>query len=130
VIDFPEDRAAWDVGDQFLFGPSLLVNPVTSYKARARQLYLPGRADWYDAWTGAAHAGGRAIEAPAPYDTLPLFARAGAILPLGPTSSTRVRSRRIRSRSSSTQAPTDASRSTKTTASPTSTSAAPRPASR
>lgn len=84
VMDFPGDPQAREIGDQFLFGPALLVNPVTTYEARARQVYLPGAGPWYDAWTGVAHAGARAIDAAAPYDTLPLFVRAGSILPLGP----------------------------------------------
>jgi alpha-D-xyloside xylohydrolase len=62
----------------------MLVNPVTEPKARSRQVYLPESAGWYDFWTGAALAGGQTIEAPAPYDAIPLYARAGAIIPVGP----------------------------------------------
>jgi len=84
VMDFRGDASAREIGDQFMFGPALLVNPVTDYKARSRQVYLPGAAGWYDFWTGARLAGGKTIEAPAPYDALPLYVKAGSILPTGP----------------------------------------------
>ena len=61
----------------------LLVNPVTEAGATSRRVYLP-KADWYDFWTGAITTGGKAIEAPAPLDRMPLYVRAGSILPLGP----------------------------------------------
>jgi alpha-D-xyloside xylohydrolase len=83
VMDFPSDATAREVGDAFLFGPSLLVTPVTAYQARTRQVYLPV-GTWYDFWTGAALEGGRAIEAAAPFDRIPVHVRAGSILPLGP----------------------------------------------
>jgi alpha-D-xyloside xylohydrolase len=84
VMDFRADPRARQIGDQFLFGHALLVNPVMTYKARARTVYLPKGADWYDFWTGAWHAGGETLEAPAPYDSLPVYARSGSIVPLGP----------------------------------------------
>jgi alpha-D-xyloside xylohydrolase len=84
VMDFRNDPKARDVRDQFLFGRALLVNPVMTYKARRRPVYLPAAAGWYDFWTGAWAAGGQTIDAPAPYDSLPLYVRAGSILPLGP----------------------------------------------
>src|SRR4029450_6896657 len=83
VMDFRNDPRARDVRDQFLFGKALLVSPVLSYKARSRGVYLPQGAGWYDFWTGAFAAGGQAKDAPAPYDSLPLYVRAGSILPLG-----------------------------------------------
>src|SRR5208337_1404536 len=61
----------------------LLVSPVTEPGATARHLYLPA-ATWYDFWNGALIKGGQAIDTPAPLERLPLFVRAGAILPLGP----------------------------------------------
>ncbi len=66
-----------------MYGPAFLVNPVTEPAATTRQLYLP-QAKWYDFWTGASVAGGRMIDAPTTLDRLPLYVRAGAILPLGP----------------------------------------------
>jgi alpha-D-xyloside xylohydrolase len=83
VMDFREDIRAQNIGDQFLFGPAILVNPVTEPGATTRHLYLPN-AKWYDFWTGATVQGGRALDAPSPIDRTPLFVRAGSILPLGP----------------------------------------------
>jgi alpha-D-xyloside xylohydrolase len=84
VMDFPADAAARRVADQYLFGPAFLVSPVTEYKARRRPVLLPGGATWYDFWTGAAIAGGQTVDAPAPYDAMPLHVRAGSIVPFGP----------------------------------------------
>lgn len=83
-MDFPEDARARDVNDQYLFGPSLLVSPVYRYHARSRPVYLPSGASWYDFYSGERFEGGREIEAPAPLARLPLFVKAGAILPIGP----------------------------------------------
>jgi alpha-D-xyloside xylohydrolase len=93
VMDFREDPEARGIGDQFLLGPSLLVNPVTAPGVTRRPVYLPGRqrddsgptrAGWYNFWTGAYHPGGGRIDAPAPYESLPVFVKAGSILPMGP----------------------------------------------
>ena len=83
VMDFRSDIRAQNVADQFLFGPAILVNPVTQPGATSRQIYLP-ETSWYDFWTGSSLPGGRAIETPAPIERVPLFIRAGSILPLGP----------------------------------------------
>jgi alpha-D-xyloside xylohydrolase len=84
VMDFAGDARACTVGDQFMFGPALLVSPVTGYKLRSRRVYLPpARGGWYDFWTGAAVAPG-AVEAAAPYDAIPVHVRAGSIVPFGP----------------------------------------------
>jgi len=83
VMDFSGDPRVWNISDQFLFGPSLLVNPVTEPGASSRHLYLP-QGKWYNFWSGESVDGARAIDAPAPPNEMPLFARAGAILPLGP----------------------------------------------
>jgi alpha-D-xyloside xylohydrolase len=83
VMEFRSDIRAQNIADQFLFGPAILVNPVTEPGAASRRLYLPD-ATWYDFWTGTSTPGPRAIESPAPIDRLPLFIRAGSILPLGP----------------------------------------------
>jgi alpha-D-xyloside xylohydrolase len=83
VMDFPDDPKVLDVQDQFLFGPALLVSPVTALGARSRPVYLPA-GTWYDFWTGASLEGGRTVESPAPYDSLPVHVRAGAIVPFGP----------------------------------------------
>jgi alpha-D-xyloside xylohydrolase len=84
VMDFRNDATACEISDEYMFGPALLVTPVTTYKARTRAVYLPTGAEWCDFWTGALHAGGETIEAPAPYDSIPLYAKAGSIIPFGP----------------------------------------------
>jgi alpha-D-xyloside xylohydrolase len=83
VMDFRTDTVAQNIADQFLFGPALLVNPVTEPGATSRHLYLPN-ATWYDFWTGSAIQGGHAIDASASMERMPLYVRAGSILPLGP----------------------------------------------
>ena len=83
VMDFRDDVRAQNIGDQFLFGPAILVNPVTEPGASTRHLYLPN-AKWYDFWTGSSLAGGRTLDAPTSLERLPLYIRAGSILPLGP----------------------------------------------
>ena len=83
VMDFRSDAKAREIGDQYMFGPALMVSPVTAYKARSRSVYLPA-AGWYDFWTAAWHAGGETVDAPAPYDSIPLFVKAGSIIPIGP----------------------------------------------
>ncbi len=76
-LNFPADPASWEVEDQFLFGDDILVAPVVVEGARERQVYLPAGTAWRDAWTGADHAGGQWITAPAPLDTIPVFLREG-----------------------------------------------------
>ena len=83
VMDFRSDVRAQNIGDQFLYGPAILVNPVTEPGATTRHLYLP-KANWYDFWTGHAEDGGKSLDAPAPLDRLPLYVRAGSIVPMGP----------------------------------------------
>jgi alpha-D-xyloside xylohydrolase len=83
VMDFRSDPQAQNIGDQFLFGPAILVNPVTEPGATTRHLYLPN-AMWYDFWSGSASQGPRSLDASARLDRLPLYIRAGSILPLGP----------------------------------------------
>jgi alpha-D-xyloside xylohydrolase len=84
VMDFPRDEKAININDQYMFGPSLLVNPVYHYRERTRELYLPGGQGWYDLYSGKYWEGGQSIVADAPYNRVPVFARAGAIIPFGP----------------------------------------------
>jgi alpha-D-xyloside xylohydrolase len=84
VMDFAADRKTWDVDDEYLFGPAILVAPVTEYRARSRKVYLPAGADWYDFYTGRNMKGGQTVTAAAPYERMPVFVRAGAIVPTGP----------------------------------------------
>jgi alpha-D-xyloside xylohydrolase len=83
VMDFRTDARAQNIGDQFMFGPAFLVNPVTEAAATTRQVYLP-HAKWYDFWTGSVVDGGQTINASTPLDRPPLYVRAGSIVPLGP----------------------------------------------
>jgi len=83
VMDFPGDRKTWNVDDQYLFGPAFLVAPVTVFGARARVVYLPEGAGWYDFATGMFYKGGQTIKASAPRERMPLFVRAGSIVPTG-----------------------------------------------
>jgi alpha-D-xyloside xylohydrolase len=84
VMDFPSDLTARDINDEYLFGRDLLVAPVHEYKARSRPVYLPAGADWYEFYTGAFHRGGQSLTADAPLNRMPIFVRAGSILPVGP----------------------------------------------
>jgi alpha-D-xyloside xylohydrolase len=83
AMDYRSDTRALNIGDQFMFGPALLVNPVTEPGATTRRMYLP-KASWYDFWTGRRVDGGVMIDAPAPINRMPLFVRAGSIVPMGP----------------------------------------------
>lgn len=84
VMDFGKDKKTRDIKDQFMFGPSLLINPVYEYKSRSRELYLPEGNGWFDLFTGKYYAGGQTITASAPYEHIPLYFREGSIVPLGP----------------------------------------------
>jgi len=84
TMDFSLDTEVFDIADQYMFGPSLMVNPVTEYKARSRNVYMPSAYGWYDVRTGRHYAGGTVIEADAPYEWMPLFAREGSLIPTGP----------------------------------------------
>jgi len=85
VMDFRNDTTARTIGDQYMFGPAFLVAPVTTYQATTRSVYLPSTpGGWYLFWTGAAAAGGASVSGPAPFDAMPVYVRAGSIVPLGP----------------------------------------------
>jgi alpha-glucosidase/alpha-D-xyloside xylohydrolase len=83
-MDFPGDPKAANIPDEYMYGPALLVAPVSEQGATSRDVYLPAGADWYNYWTKERYHGGQSITVNAPIDTLPLFVRAGSILPLGP----------------------------------------------
>jgi len=84
VMDWRSDEQVRDIGDEYMFGPAILVNPVTQQGATSRQVYLPPAAAWYDFWTGAQLHADQRMQADAPLDRMPLYIRAGSILPLGP----------------------------------------------
>ena len=81
-LEYPGDPTSYQVEDQYLFGPDLLVAPILEHGARSRTVYLPEGSTWTDAWTRAAHHGGRTIEVEAPLERIPLFLRDGARLPI------------------------------------------------
>ena len=83
-VDFPADPRSWEVEDQFLFGPDILVAPVLAEGVRSRPVYLPAGATWRCAWTDAPHPGGGTIEAEAPLSRIPVYLRAQSALRLRP----------------------------------------------
>jgi len=86
AFDFRTDPAINNISDQYMFGPAILVNPVTEQAPaeKTRKVYLPKSTDWFDFWTGTKYAGGWTITAPAPIETIPLFIKAGSLIPMGP----------------------------------------------
>ena len=89
-MDFPNDPSVANIGDEYMFGPAFLVAPVTEQGQTTKKVYLPAGTDWFNYWTNERVHGGQTIEVQAPIDTLPLFVKAGSILPMGgPIDSTR-----------------------------------------
>jgi alpha-D-xyloside xylohydrolase len=104
AMDFAADKAVWDRGDEYMFGSSLLVCPVVEpmytrvvsgegrnavrqadfSATKSKEVYLPKGADWYDFWSNQRHGGGQTISREAPIDIIPLYVRAGSIMPIGP----------------------------------------------
>lgn len=84
VMDFENDTAVNNIGDQYMFGPSLLINPVYKYQARTRELYLPAGQGWYNLYNGDYAEGGTKLNADAPYERMPVFVKEGSIIPFGP----------------------------------------------
>jgi len=83
-LEFTSDAGARAVSDQFMFGSSLMINPVTTEGATQRSVYLPAGHDWVDFWTGKRVSGGQTIDAEAPLDRIPVYAKAGSVIPVGP----------------------------------------------
>jgi len=95
VMDFSNDKKALDINDEYIFGKSILVCPVTKSMysknneedfgtIKTRELYLPKGADWFDFWTGDKFTGGQTLNRETPIDIIPLYVKAGSILPVGP----------------------------------------------
>jgi len=80
--DFNEDEKAWDVDDQYMFGPDILVAPVIEEDAVERRVYLPSGATWKNAWSGEEFNGGQEIKVDAPLDVIPIFLKDGADIPI------------------------------------------------
>lgn len=92
AFDFRGDANVYSIPDQYMFGPALLVNPVTEQlytganaaaTPKTRKVYLP-KATWYNFWTGETTQGGQTLNVNVPMDMLPLYVRAGSIIPMGP----------------------------------------------
>jgi alpha-D-xyloside xylohydrolase len=94
-MDFASDRKVLDINDEYMFGKSILVCPVTTpmYSeaaedtndaVKSEELYLPGSTEWIDFWTGESFDGGQTVSKEVPLDIMPLYVKAGSILPLGP----------------------------------------------
>ena len=93
AFDYRNDKNVYSIPDQYMFGPAFLVNPVTQQLysgknadalAKTRKVYLPKGNKWFDFWTGESLAGGQSIDAAAPIETMPLYVKAGSIVPMGP----------------------------------------------
>lgn len=83
-MDFPNDTSLRGISDQYLFGPALMVSPITTPGATSREVRLPAGTTWLDFWTGESHTGGQTITTSASLDRIPLHVRAGSIIPIGP----------------------------------------------
>jgi alpha-D-xyloside xylohydrolase len=84
IMDYAADEQVKNIADQYMFGPSLLINPVYKYGATSRTVYLPRLNGWYDLYTGTYVKGGQNINAKAPYGQMPVYVKEGAIIPYGP----------------------------------------------
>ena len=84
AMDFPNDSSVLNIADEYMFGKSLLVNPVYQYKQTNRKVYLPKCAGWYDLYSGKFYNAAQKIDADAPYEKMPVFVKAGSIIPFGP----------------------------------------------
>ena len=82
-MDFPNDPNVANIGTQYMFGPAFLVAPITEQAQTETDVYLPAGHDWYNFWTNEKHAGGRWIKVAAPIDQIPVFVKAGSIVPMG-----------------------------------------------
>jgi len=82
-MDFPNDPKVVTIGDQYMFGPAFLVAPVTEQGQTKRPVYLPAGTAWYDYWTNQRYEGGQTIKVDAPINRMPLFVKAGSIVPMG-----------------------------------------------
>ena len=84
VIDYQDDGNVYDIGDQYMFGNNMMICPVTVKGAKTRSIYLP-EGNWVDYWTGKEYTGKKYIHVVTPLDTIPIFVKAGAIIPMQPT---------------------------------------------
>ncbi|HOO85145.1 MAG TPA: glycoside hydrolase family 31 protein, partial [Prolixibacteraceae bacterium] len=83
-MDFANDAEAVKQAYEFMFGKAFLVAPITEAGSIQREVYLPKAVDWYNFYTGERFSGGQTVKVEAPIDQIPLFVKAGSIMPLGP----------------------------------------------
>jgi len=94
-MDFPTDKKVYDINNQYMFGPSMMITPVTEDQyfserstltdnVKGIETYLPAGADWYDFWTGQKFEGGQIFWRPTPLDIMPIYIKAGSLIPFGP----------------------------------------------
>jgi len=83
VMDYERDAKVLNISDQYMFGCNLMICPVTTYKARNREVYFPKNEGWYNLYNGAFTAGGEKETVDAPYNRMPIYVPAGSILPVG-----------------------------------------------
>ena len=82
-MDFAHDPNVADIGTEYMFGPAFLVAPVTEQGQVEKDVYLPAGSDWYDFWTKEKLTGGRWVKVAAPIDRIPVFVKAGSVVPIG-----------------------------------------------
>jgi alpha-D-xyloside xylohydrolase len=83
AMDFPENRETWNIADQYMFGPSIMICPVYRYKSRERDIFFPGTG-WFDLYSGSYLKGNQKVTVGAPFERMPVFVREGSIIPVGP----------------------------------------------
>jgi alpha-D-xyloside xylohydrolase len=84
AFDFRNDTNVYSIKNQYMFGPAFLVNPATEPGENMREVYLPKSTNWYNFWTGESIKGGQTVNTAAPIDILPLYIKAGSVIPMGP----------------------------------------------
>ncbi|WP_207421572.1 glycoside hydrolase family 31 protein [Desertivirga brevis] len=84
IMDFASDKRTHEIGNEYLFGRSVLVAPVTKPEVKLWPVYLPSGSNWVDFWTGEVLSGGQLVNKNVPKDILPIYVRTGAIIPWGP----------------------------------------------
>ena len=84
VMDFSQDKNVWNIDNEYMFGQSFLVNPVTEKGKEEQDVYLPGGSDWFDFWTNEKTTGGITVTKKTMIDIIPLYVKAGSIIPFGP----------------------------------------------
>jgi len=84
VFDFQNDKHVYDIKDQFMFGHSLLINPVVNAGVAERKVYLPLAEGWFDFWTGESFDSGKIYKVNTPIEKIPIFVKSGSIIPMGP----------------------------------------------